>query len=114
MEYHDQDRAVFLDWEWSFWSVNALFGWSLDAANFYTRLWRRPQLADDFLGLVLKVARKHFDQVELGMAAAMVFSVLQKIAPLYTKEDWKTKEGLAHFNWLVSVLEKYAQVLVDS
>ena len=111
--YFLPEKAIFLDWEWSFWAVNNLIGWSLDVANFYTRLWRRPELAEAFLTRAVKVAEKHFEDVELGVGSAMVFSVLQKISPLYVKEAWKTKEGRFHFNWLVGVLEKYARHLVD-
>ncbi len=102
--YFSPNKVRFLDWEWSFWAVNRQIGWGLDVANFYTRLWQRPKLAEEFLGHVSGLGQPRPDDAQLNLATGIMFSVLQKIAPMFQEGIWRSEHDRNHFNWLVKEL----------
>jgi len=99
-------RVVFFDWESAYWSDNLLLSLGVDLANFYTRCWVRPELGER---LIKGVASSLFGKKNCfskALKIAIVFSVLEKMAPMFKQGFYKKKYDQDHFEWLIKTLRE--------
>ncbi|MFC1790341.1 phosphotransferase [Patescibacteria group bacterium] len=101
-----KEKIILFDWEWSCFNDNLFLGLGVDMANFFTRVWQRPELGTGLLSQVRRqslVDKKTFKKIiDLGL----MFSVLQKIAPMFQHGYYKSDYDLEHFQVLVNILKK--------
>lgn len=104
--YFNSTKALFLDWENTWWCNNFLIGLGIDAANFYTRCFIRPRLAEDFLSRLRENRTEKKTNFDLALRIGLVVSCLQKIAPMFKEGIYRTKYDHNHFKFLVKTLRK--------
>lgn len=99
--------AVFVDWEWA---GVAPTPWSLpargrDVANYVTRMWENPDLAQVVVREYLQRRRDRADE-RLGVRAALIDRGLDKLNPLsaYYEQHWQGTRGPRRFRALSAIL----------
>ncbi|HUW21421.1 MAG TPA: phosphotransferase [Candidatus Bathyarchaeia archaeon] len=100
-------KVIIFDWEWICYCDNLLLGLGIDVANFYTRSWQRLKLGKKFLEEVKKQNLFNKSIFNQALRIGMVFSVLQKLGPIFRHGFYESEYDQRHFNVLVKIMREY-------
>jgi thiamine kinase-like enzyme len=99
-------EIILFDWEWACWCDNLLLALGLDVANFYTRAWQRRELGERLMSEAGQSPWGKKPFFGKSIKVNMIFSVLQKISPMFKYGIYKSRYDRTHFNELVKILRE--------
>ncbi|MBN1262884.1 MAG: phosphotransferase [Candidatus Pacebacteria bacterium] len=102
--FFKENKLVIFDWEWVCWTDNLLLALGIDVANFSTRAWLRPELGKELIAEVKKSPWAKEPFFPKSLTIGLVFSILQKIAPMFKFGICQTDYDRRHFNTLIKML----------